>query len=241
VKRAKQRLYLVGGGPGAVRALRAHFKAAIEEIGITRPLVAYMGVASEDNLGFQKMITTELAFTGARFKAARMASPEASVPAAKKLLQEADLVFFSGGDVDLGMRLLAERGVLKDLRDLCKAGKPMFGLSAGSVMLARDWVRFPDDDDAKAEIFDGIGAAPFHVDAHSEEDDWAKLRTLLLLLHKRGDKNPVGYGLTVKGGVSVVVDGSNVSLKALGTDIPRLVVRGGKVVHDTPLSCEPKL
>jgi len=239
VKRAAQKLYLAGGGPGAVRALRAQFKVAIEELGVRRPLVAYVGVASDDNEGFQKMLTTELAFTGARFKAARMASRDASIPAAKKLLQEADMIFVSGGDVDHGMRLLAERGVLPDLRDLCASGKPMFGLSAGSVMLGREWVRFPDDDDARAEVFECVGAVPFHVDAHSEEDDWSELRTLLLLLHKRGDKGPIGYGLTVKGGVAVTVDGKSVSIQAVGTDIPKLVVRGGKVVHDAPLPCAP--
>jgi peptidase E len=235
-----QRLHLVGGGPGAVRAIRAHFKAAIDELGMRRPLVAYVGVASDDNLGFEKMITTELVFTGARFKAARMASPKAPIALAKKTLHEADMIFISGGDVDQGMRLLDERGVLEDLRELCRAGKPMFGLSAGSVMLGREWVRFPDDDDARAEIFECIGAVPFHIDAHSEDDDWSELRTLLALLHKRGDKAPIGYGLTGKGGISVRLEGKALKIDALGTDIPRLVVRGGKVVHDTPLPYRPE-
>jgi peptidase E len=232
-----QRIYLVGGGPGTVRALRAHFRTAIEEIGVPRPLVAYVGVASEDNAGFEKMLTTELTSTGARFKPARLASPTSSVAAAKKLLHECDLVFFSGGDVDLGMRLLAERGVLEDVRSLCRDGKPMFGLSAGSVMLGREWVRFPDDDDARAEIFECIGAVPFHADAHSEDDDWSELRVLLGLLHKRGDKGMVGYGLMAKGGLSVEIRGKEVSMRAMGTDIPRLLVRAGKVVHDKPLVC----
>jgi peptidase E len=239
VKSTQRKFYLVGGGPGAVRALRAHFKKTIEEIGVVRPLVAYVGIASDDNLGFQKMLTTELAFTGARFKAARMASREASIPDAKKLLSDADLVFMSGGDVDRGMRLLEERGVLAHLRALIEEGKPMFGLSAGSVMLARQWVRFPDDDDAKAEPFDCLAAVPFHVDAHSEEDDWAELRTLLSLLHKRGDKAPVGYGLTVKGGVAVTIEKGRIAMRAMGTDIPKLVIKDGKVVHDAPLRCEP--
>jgi peptidase E len=232
-----QRLYLVGGGPGGVRALRAHFKTAVEEVGVVRPLVAYVGVASNDNVGFQKMLTTELASTGARFKPARLAAPSDSPAAAKKLLEEADLVFISGGDVDAGMRLLAERDVLEDLRRLCKNGKPIFGLSAGSVMLGLDWVRFPDDDDARAEIFECIGAVPFHADAHSEDDDWSELRTLLSLLHKRGDKRAVGYGLPTKGGLAVRGEGKDLSLTPMGTDIPRLVVRGGKVVHDKPLRC----
>jgi peptidase E len=236
MKRAPQRLHLMGGGPGAMLALRTHFKAATASLSSKRPLVAYVGVASDDNSGFQRMLTTELAFTGARFHAAKIASPKASIPDARKLLQECDLVFVSGGDVDHGMSMLAERGILEDFRSLCRQGKPMFGISAGSVMLARDWVRFPDDDEAKAEIFECIGAVPFHVDAHSEDDDWSELRTLLGLLNARGDKGVVGYGLTVKGGLSVTVDHESVSLQAIGTDTPRFVVRSGKVVSEAPLA-----
>ena len=113
----------------------------------------------------------------------------------------------------------------------------MFGISAGSVMLARDWVRFPDDDDSKAEIFECIGAVPFCVDAHSEDDDWSELRTLLALLQKRGDREPEGYGLTAKGAITVLVEDERVSIEAMGTDIPRLVVREGAVVHGEPLRC----
>jgi peptidase E len=236
----KQRLTMVGGGPGALLALRAHFKSALAETAVEKPLVAYVGVASDDNVGFQKMLTTELAFTGARFEAAKIASPRASIPRAKELLEECDLVFISGGDVDHGMNLLAKRGILEDFRRLCRQGKPMFSLSAGSVMLARDWVRFPDDDEARAEIFECIGAVPFHVDAHSEDDDWAELRTLLELLHKRGDKDAAGYGLTVKGGVRVTVDGDDVSVEAIGTSIPRFIVRAGQVVSGAPLPCLEK-
>ncbi len=229
---------MVGGGPGAALALRKHFKAAVEDVGKPKPLVAYVGVASDDNVGFQKMITAELSLTGARFKPVKLASPKASVAEARELLSEADLVFVSGGDVDRGMQILKERDVLGHFRKLCKEGKPMFGISAGSVMLAQDWVRFPDDDDEKAEIFECIGAVPFHVDAHSESDDWSELRTLLRLLHKRGDKSPVGYGLTVKGAVSVEVDGEGALLQAMGTDIPKLVVKDCVVSHAAPLKLD---
>jgi peptidase S51-like protein len=133
------------------------------------------------------------------------------------------------------MKVLEDRGVLAHLRELCRRGKPMFGISAGFVMLAREWVRFPDDDDSKAEIFACIGAVPFCVDAHSEDDDWSELRTLLALMKRRGDEGPVGYGLTAKGAVAVVVDGEHVTIEAMGTDIPRLVVRDGAVVHAEPL------
>ena len=221
-------------------ALRSHFKAALDALDADKPLVAYVGVASNDNVGFQKMLTGALAATGARFRPVHIASPRASISGARELLDEADLVFVSGGDVDHGMNLLKDRGLLSHFRALCRRGKPMFGISAGSIILAREWLRFPDDDDAKAEIFECIGAAPFCVDAHSEEDDWSELRTLVALMSKRGDQDPVGYGLTAKGGMAVFVDGDEVSTEALGTDIPRLVVRSGAVVHGEPLAVEAR-
>jgi hypothetical protein len=132
----------------------------------------------------------------------------------------------------------AERGVVERFRALAREGKPMLGLSAGSLMLARDWVAFPDpDDDSKARLFDCIGAAPVHVDAHSEEDDWSELRTLVALLHRRGDKEPLGYGLTKQGCLRVRVhDSGEAELRALGTPLPRFTVQGGKVVKTSALS-----
>lgn len=229
------KLHLVGGGPGAVLALRHHFKAALDTLNVEKPLVAYVGVASNDNPGFQKMLTTGLALSGARFRAAKIASAKASMTAARDLLLECDLVFVSGGDVEHGMNVLKDKGLLPFFRDLFRTGKPMFGLSAGSLMLAREWVRFPNEDESKAELFECIGAAPIHVDAHSEDDDWSELRTLVRLLVERGDPSPVGYGLTAKGGLAAEVTGDHVALRALGTDIPRLVARSGKVTHGKPI------
>jgi hypothetical protein len=218
-----------------VLSLRKHFKAALDALGVEKPLVAYVGVASDDNVGFQKMLTTELALTGARFRAAKIAAANAPIASARDLLLECDIVFVSGGDVEQGMNVLKDKGLLPFFRDLAGSGKPMFALSAGSLMLAREWVRFPDEDESKAELFECIGAAPIHVDAHSEEDDWSELRTLVRLLHERGDRSPVGYGLTAKGGLALEVEGDVVSVEAVGTDIPRLVVRSGKVSHGKPL------
>ncbi len=104
-------------------------------------------------------------------------------------------------------------------------------------MLAREWIRFPDEDrEETAEVFPCLGIAPIHVDAHDEEDDWDELRALLRLLARRGDDSPVGYGLTRKGGLRVDVEGTKVRLTPLGTDTPRFTVRGGKVVDASPLT-----
>jgi peptidase E len=227
-------LHLVGGGPGAMLALRKHFHSALAGMGKPRPLVAYVGTASSDNHGFFTMIRGALALTDARLKLARLASPRASASEAKELLHECDLVFVSGGDVELGVKLLQDRDAVATLVDLAAAGKPMFGISAGSLMLAREWVRFPDDDEARAEIFPCLGIAPVHVDAHSEDDGWSELRVLVRLLAARGDEDPVGYGLTRKGCLRVTLDGA-VRLEPMGTPIPRIVVRRGRVVDGKPL------
>ena len=235
--RKAQTTTLIGGGPGAVLALRRFFHDAVIDTGAADPLVVYVGVASGDNGGFFTMIKGALALTMGRLKMARIASPRAPASEARALLDDADLVFVSGGDVDLGMKTLHERDFTEQLRRMARAGKPMFGISAGSIMLGRDWVRFDgEEDDAPAEIFPCLGIAPVHVDAHDEEDDWGELKTLLRLLHGRGDEEPVGYGLTHKGGVRVHVDGSDVAVTALGTETPRFVVRHGKVVASEPLA-----
>jgi hypothetical protein len=228
-------LDLFGGGPGAVLALRRRFKIAVDAIGVPRPVVAYVGVASDDNRGFFTMIQAALGPGRATMKLAKIASPRASASEARALLEGSDLVFVSGGDVEHGMKVLHDRDMADFLVALGRAGKPMFGISAGALMLARDWVRFPDDDEAKAELFPCLGLAPLHVDAHSEEDGWSELRVLVRLLHERGDAKPTGYGLTRHGGLHVSIDGDHVAVKPFGTPIPRFVVRRGKVVEAAAL------
>lgn len=58
-----QTLDLVGGGPGAVRALRRHYKAALDVLGPLRracPLVANVCVATSDNREFFTIIKAAL-------------------------------------------------------------------------------------------------------------------------------------------------------------------------------------
>jgi len=168
-------------------------------------------------------------------KLAKLASPRASATAARALLDDCDLVFVSGGDVEHGMNVLRDRDMVKTLEALAEAGKPMFGVSAGSLMLAREWVRCPGDDEAKAELFPCLGIAPIHVDAHSEGDDWSELRVLVRLLQRRGDPQPVGYGLTRKGGLRIEIAAGGTKLAAIGTPIPRIRVKRDAVVFGDEL------
>jgi hypothetical protein len=172
--------------------------------------------------------------TSARLKMAKLASSRASASDARALLEGCDLVFVSGGDVDHGMNVLHEKNMVKPLRALASQGKPMFGLSAGSLMLARDWVRFPEKE-SKPELFPCLGIAPLHADAHAEDEDWAELRVLVDLLRVRGDAEPFGYGLTRKGGLRIEIDADRAKVTAMGTPIPRVGVRRDKVTDLAPL------
>jgi hypothetical protein len=234
-------VHLIGGGPGALRATARHLRAIVSSAKSSpkaRPLVAYVGAASGDNLAFMKMLSAGLKLSGARVEPARTVGKKASASTARQLLSDCDLVFMSGGDVSAGMEVLHDRDLVTSLRDLAKAGKRMFGISAGSLMLAREWVRFPDDDEARAELFECLAIAPVHVDAHSEDDGWSELRTLLRLRHQRGDQKPIAYGLVRPGCLRLELDGEKAKLAALGAPIPRLAVKRGAVVDDGALAPE---
>jgi cyanophycinase-like exopeptidase len=128
----------------------------------------------------------------------------------RSVLEKADMVFISGGDVEEGMHLIDERGILPVLRELHRGGKPFFGLSAGSIMLAREWIAWGDpSDDATANAFPCLGFAPILCDTHAEEDDWEELRALLLI----SPEGTVGYGIPAGGGLLVRPGGE---LEALG-------------------------
>src|SRR5260370_37984146 len=103
-------IHLVGGGPGAILATRAHIKRAVAAVGKKKPLVAYVGVASNDNLGFQKMLSAALLGTGARIQMAKLARKTAKVSNALQLPADCDLIVMSCGDVEHGMNILDRRG-----------------------------------------------------------------------------------------------------------------------------------
>jgi peptidase E len=225
-------------------SLRRHLRKALSEVACTRkPLVAYVGAASGDDAGFQGWIGGEIERAGGRVVGVKLASPRAKLSSARAVLEGCDVVFVSGGDVHAGMNVLKDRGVLPLFHALGREGRPMIGISAGSIMLGRAWVRFPEDEspkkrgaDERASLFECLGIAPVHVDAHAEEDNWAELRVLLRLLAAVGEARPVGYGLTCKGGVLVEPAGDGTKLSAFGTDAPRFVASGGRVAEAASLA-----
>lgn len=187
--------------------------------------MAYLGAASDDDPRFcgwmQELVTSAGACT---FRLAPVVGRKAIGGAARVIIEAADLVFVGGGDVELGMHRLLERDLQGSLKKKHGSGTPFFGISAGAILLGRQWIRWRDPkDDASAELFECLGFAPILCDCHGEKDGWGELQALLRLA---GDR-PVGYGLRAGAAIRVAANGS---VKTVCGEVDRFRERGGKVL-----------
>jgi len=167
-------VYLLAGGRGHARKrpdplLEAVFALA----GRAKPSIAYIGAASDDDGDFLEWMASCFHTAGAGpVRLAPMVSARVDLDEARSVLTSSDLIFVSGGDVEAGMRVLEERKMVSFLQRLHDDGKPFFGLSAGSIMLARCWVRWSDpDDEASAATFPCLNFASVLCDTHAEAED----------------------------------------------------------------------
>ncbi len=221
-------IYLIAGGPGARRPggpdplIQEVFRATE----VKKPAVAYVGAASGDNAAFLLFISRILKKAGAgSVTLAPLCGRRGSRERALAVLEQADIVFVSGGDVEAGMSVLEEKGITVHLRRLHKAGKPFFGVSAGSIMLSRQWVRWTNPhDDSSAELFPCLGFAPVLCDTHGEDDGWSELKALLAL----APVGATGYGIV--SGSALAVRGRG-EVAALGGSVHVFRRRKGGVAR----------
>jgi len=218
-------VFLIAGGrqsrkKGADPLLEAVFQC----YGIKLPVVAYTGTASGDDKDFFQFIASSFKAAGAaRVIHAVIAPDNADLKKAQKILEDADIVFVSGGDVEAGMDILQQKNMLGFFNGLHKQGKPFFGVSAGAIMLAEKWVRWPDpDDENSAELFPCLNYAPVICDCHDEQGGWEELRAALML-EKKGR---IGYGLASGSGVKVMPDGK---VEALGGTVYQYIRKSKSV------------
>ena len=128
------------------------------------------------------------------------------------------------------MRVLQAHNAVPLLHQCARDGAVVGGFSAGSIMLARQWIRWADpQDDHSAEVFDCAGLAPVLCDTHAEDDDWEELKALLRLRRIEGEE---GYGIATDSGLRIHPDGR---IEALGGAVARLSWRNGGIVAGRPL------
>jgi len=199
-------------------------QAVFRESGAVSPDVAYVGTASDDDAGFFSSIAEALRAAGAGRVSHALISPEnADLKQARKILESADIVFISGGDVEVGMQVLREKNMVDFLVQLYQSGKPFFGVSAGSIVLAKEWVRWRNpDDDATAELFPCLGMAPVICDTHDEQGGWQELKTVLGL----EKDNVKGYGIVSGTAIKVFPDGR---IEALGGAVHQYIRQSGRI------------
>jgi cyanophycinase-like exopeptidase len=215
---------LIAGNPRSRRkGPDALLRKVLADAGKPCPSIAYVGVASDDDRGFFRWLAAMFQQAGSGdVRMVRLASPRADVAEARAVLERSDVVFMSGGDVEAGMAHLERHALVPFFNELYRGGKSFFGLSAGSIMLARCWIRWRDpDDDASAEEFPCLGLAPVVCDTHAESDGWEELRALMKLTG-----NGIGYGIPAGGALRVNADGS---VSALGKPAQRFTTRSGRV------------
>ncbi len=199
-------LLLAGGRREAPHGRDSVMAQGLRRLGGQAPVLAYVGAASDDSIPFRHMISAMLNASGAgKILPVNLCRKGASLTRARALLDDADAIFLSGGDVERGMEVLEGSGISTHLRALAGQGKPFVGLSAGSILLGRTWIRWRDpEDDASAEPFRCTGIADVICDTHDEASEWSELKALLRLLPKGSE----GWGIPAGGALFIQATGT---------------------------------
>ena len=206
-------VYLVASGQDGLLAPMA--KRALEALGKAKPRVAVTYAPVDGDA------------QGMRFMSRRMPRlfPGATLEAIehdRSIVDQADLVFVSGGDPTHGAKVLAHSGAAGWLREASARGVPMMGVSAGAIILGDWWVDWPEDEDAPPEAASLVpcaGIVAGHVfDTHDEADGWEELHVVAELLRKKGLRSRL-LGIPTAGALVFRADGG---MEVVG--IPPLVL-----------------
>ena len=218
-------IYLLAGGRGAKReSPDPILQMALRELGKTKPSVSYIGAAHGDSLMFFLFIKRMITAAGAgKVELVPLAKKKSNMEKAQSIIESADCIFVSGGDVAEGMRVLTEKSVVPLIKKRYNEGALIIGVSAGSIMLAKQWINWPDEnDEASAELFPCMNIAPVLCDTHGEEDKWDELHSLLRLTAD----DQIGYGIPSGGAMRISSDGT---VEAISMPLYRIERKGDKI------------
>jgi peptidase E len=215
---------LIAGGPSSKRGPGPDplLQEALQLAVVKSPTVAYIGAASADNASFLLMIERLLCEAGAgEVRLAPLCGSRADAQKARSIIEDCHIVLLSGGDVEAGMRVLEKHYLNDFLQSQYSQGKPFFGISAGSIMLAKSWVRWKNPDiESSAELFPCLSIAQVHCDTHDEADGWKELHALTCLI----PDGSISYGIPSGAALIAYPDAS---VRALGGEVHRFVRKNG--------------
>ena len=216
-------IFLIAGGPQAknTKEILAELLASCKK---KAPSVAYIGTARGDNKDFFLMLKSIIIAAGFGKVTLVPIVRQFDQDKAKDILLASDVIFISGGDVDIGMKYLRKRNLVSFLRELYDGGKLFCGVSAGAIMLCRKWMHWRDpDDDGTAELLECLGFASLLCDVHAEEDNWVEMKRLLGFF----PEGTAGYGVPAGGALRVAPDGK---ITSIGSAPIRFIKKGADVI-----------
>ena len=225
-------IYLLAGGPGAKRlSPDPLLQMALKELDKAKPSVAYIGAAHGDSKVFYLFIKHLIVAAGAgKVELVPLAKKNSDIEKAQSIIRTADCIFVSGGDVKEGMRVLAEQSVIPLIKKRYEEGALIIGVSAGSIMLAKQWIDWPDENDNdSAELFPCMNIAPVLCDTHGEDDKWNELHSLVRLTKEE----EIGYGIPSGGALRISPDGA---VEAIGLPLFRIEKKKGNIAQINDLA-----
>lgn len=186
---------------------KPYLKEAMKRTGKNEPLVLYVGVASGDDPTFGTALGALMTAAGAgRVLWPKLATRRKQSNQMRQALAEVDLVFVGGGDVEAGIDLLRNAGLVDDFHAAADRGAVFAAMSAGSIMLGKRWIRWPNADagDDEAETYECLGLVPFALDTHGEGDAWQEARSFAAVRARELGKKARAY--TIPSGGALVID-----------------------------------
>jgi peptidase E len=214
---------LIAGGPQA-KNTKIIIAEALKLSKKQKPAIAYIGTASGDDISFFNMLKKMFVAAGAGSVTLVPIVKNFNREKAEKILHDCDLIFISGGEVAGGMDYLIKYNLIPLLTDLYNSGKPFCGVSAGAIMLCKNWMRWEDeDDDNTVELLDCLGFAPLLCDVHAEEDDWEEMKRLLGFF----PEGTIGYGIPAGGALIVTPHGK---ISAIGKKPLKFIKKNSNIV-----------
>lgn len=184
------------------------------------PSAAYIGASNGDRPEFYEIFEAAMDAVGITNR--RMVDSSFG-PAARDFLESAGLIVLAGGDVRRGWNTFEITGMKDVISKRHAEGAVLVGISAGAAQLGRYGIA-ETPESLGAEVFDVFNLVPMVIDAHDEQNEWARLQRTMQSLNAE----VTGLGIPSGGGVVVHPD---TTIEALRHPAHTFVFDGTTVTH----------